>query len=61
MKSENVLLNTSRETTTHNTNNNTNNNESSISYKSIGLLLVIFFGSIFLLYLVYLSFPNLEE
>jgi hypothetical protein len=59
MKSENVLLNTSRETTTHNTNNN--NNESSISYKSIGLLLVIFFGSIFLLYLVYLSFPNLEE
>jgi hypothetical protein len=58
MKSENVLLNTSRETTTHNT---TNNNESSISYKSIGLLLVIFFGSIFLLYLVYLSFPNLEE
>jgi hypothetical protein len=60
MKSENVLLNTSREST-HTNNNTNNNNESSISYKSIALLLVIFFGSIFLLYLVYLSFPNLEE
>jgi len=63
MKSENVLLNATATTTTTTTSsyNINNNNESSISFKSIALLLAIFIGSIFLLYLVYLSFPNLEE
>lgn len=37
------------------------NEKTSISYKSFALLIFIFASSLFLLYLVYLSFPNLEE
>lgn len=38
-----------------------NSGSISIHYKSFILLFVIFMGSLFLLYSVYLSFPNLEE
>lgn len=37
------------------------NDSTPVSYRSIALLVLIFIGSICLLYLVYLSFPNLEE
>jgi len=39
----------------------TDKDSASVSYKSIALLALIFISSICLLYLVYLSFPNLEE